>query len=173
MNWLTAAAKARNVRTGIVCATVVAISVLVFGGWGAGQPVQAAQPAGQHADQQDGPAGSGSTMSEKAQRGQWWPDSWYGRSWVLFGLLAQVAFTGRFLVQWIASEKRGRSHVPIVFWYLSLVGGIMLLLYAALWKHDPVVTLGQSTGVVVYVRNLMLLRHEKRVLEQMQTHGNA
>jgi lipid-A-disaccharide synthase-like uncharacterized protein len=135
--------------------------------------VLAAQPPDPYAQQQDGAAGGAGAISEKAERGLWWPDSWYGRSWVIFGLLAQVAFTGRFLVQWIASEKRRRSHVPILFWYLSLVGGVMLLLYAALWKHDAVVTLGQSTGIVVYVRNLMLLRHERRVLEQKQTNGNA
>ena len=110
---------------------------------------------------------------EKVQRGQWWPESVYGQAWVLFGIVAQVIFTGRFLLQWFASEKVGRSVVPIGFWYLSLVGGIMLLIYAALWKHDPVVTVGQSTGVLVYVRNLMLLRHEKRPLEQAQAHDDA
>ncbi len=113
------------------------------------------------------------SVSEGAQRGQWWPDSWYGRAWVVFGLLAQAAFTGRFLVQWIASERQRRSHIPVSFWYLSLVGGVMLLLYAALWKHDVVVTLGQTTGVVVYVRNLMLLRHEKRQLERTQADDDA
>jgi lipid-A-disaccharide synthase-like uncharacterized protein len=112
-------------------------------------------------------------VAEKVQRGEWWPDSWYGRAWVLFGLAAQAVFTGRFLVQWIVSEKRRRSHVPLAFWYMSIVGGVMLLLYAALWKHDPVVTMGQSTGVIVYVRNLMLLRREKRVLERMPAHDEA
>jgi lipid-A-disaccharide synthase-like uncharacterized protein len=96
-----------------------------------------------------------------AERGQWWPDSTIGRCWVLFGFAAQAIFTGRFLVQWIASERRGRSHVPLVFWYMSLAGGVMLFLYAAFWKRDPVVTLGQTVGCVVYVRNLMLLRAER------------
>ena len=97
-----------------------------------------------------------------AERGQWWPESPFGRFWVLFGFGAQALFTARFLVQWIASEKRGKSHVPLAFWYLSLVGAAMLLAYAALWKHDPVIALGQTTGGFIYIRNLMLLRREKR-----------
>ena len=75
--------------------------------------------------------------------------------------MAQALFTARFLVQWIASEKRGKSYVPLAFWYLSLAGAAMLLTYAAFWKHDPVVTLGQTTGGFIYIRNLMLLRKEK------------
>jgi len=78
----------------------------------------------------------------------------------VFGLGAQAVFTARFLVQWIASELRGRSHIPLAFWYLSIVGALMLLTYAAFWKHDLVVTIGQSTGVFIYVRNLMLLRRD-------------
>ncbi len=98
-----------------------------------------------------------------AERGQWWPDSWVGRIWVLFGLSAQAAFTARFLIQWIASERRGKSYVPIAFWYLSLVGGAMLFTYAAFWKRDIVVMMGQTVGCVVYIRNLMLLHREKRL----------
>ncbi len=101
-----------------------------------------------------------------SERGEWWPDAWFGRFWVIFGLAAQAIFTARFLVQWIASERRGRSYVPVVFWYLSLAGGAMLLAYAALWKHDLVVTLGQTTGCVVYVRNLMLIHRERRRLDR-------
>jgi len=106
---------------------------------------------------------------QSAQSGQWWPDDWYGRVWVLFGFAAQATFTGRFLVQWIASERRGRSYIPLAFWYLSLAGGIMLLLYAAIYRRDVVFTLGQTAGVTVYVRNLMLLSREKRLLQQTQT----
>ncbi len=91
----------------------------------------------------------------------WWPDTWVGRIWVLFGFCAQGAFASRFLVQWIASERRGRSYVPVSFWYISLVGGVMLFLYAALYRQDIVFTLGQTTGCFVYIRNLMLLRREK------------
>jgi len=106
-----------------------------------------------------------------AQRGQWWPESWFGRFWVLFGFGAQAVFTARFLVQWIASEKRGKSYVPVAFWYLSLVGAAMLLMYAALWKHDPVVSLGQTTGGFIYVRNLILLRREKLLLAKAKAPG--
>jgi len=98
-----------------------------------------------------------------AERGQWWPDSWFGRTWILFGFGAQLLFTARFLVQWIASERLGKSYVPKSFWYLSIVGAAMLLTYAAVWKHDPVIALGQTAGGFVYVRNLMLLRREKEV----------
>jgi len=94
------------------------------------------------------------------ERGQWWPDSTVGRVWVVFGFGAQAVFTARFLVQWIASERLKRSHVPISFWYLSLVGAAMLLTYAVFWKRDPVLALGQTTGGFIYVRNLMLLRKE-------------
>jgi lipid-A-disaccharide synthase-like uncharacterized protein len=79
----------------------------------------------------------------------------------LIGLAGQCLFFSRFLVQWIASERRGHSHVPPVFWYLSLGGGVMLLFYA-LWQRDPVITLGQSVGVFVYARNLILIRRSKR-----------
>ena len=95
------------------------------------------------------------------ERGQWWPDTGFGRFWVLFGFAAQAVFTARFLVQWMASEKRGKSYVPVAFWYLSLAGAAMLFTYAAFWKHDPVVAFGQTTGGIIYVRNLMLLRREK------------
>lgn len=76
------------------------------------------------------------------------------------GFLGQALFTARFLVQWIASERRGQSVVPDAFWHLSLVGGSTLLLYAALRK-DPVFILGQASGLVVYARNLMLLRRAR------------
>ena len=104
-----------------------------------------------------------------AERGEWWPESWVGRFWILFGVGAQLVFTGRFIVQWIVSERRGKSHVPIAFWYLSLVGAAMLLLYAAV-QRDVVIVLGQSVGGIVYIRNLMLLHREKTLL---QTTGEA
>jgi 4-amino-4-deoxy-L-arabinose transferase-like glycosyltransferase/lipid-A-disaccharide synthase-like uncharacterized protein len=99
-----------------------------------------------------------------SEKGPWWPKDWAGRCWVLFGLGAQAAFTARFLVQWIASERRGKSYVPVPFWYFSLVGGLMLFTYAAIGKHDLVFSVGQAAGCVVYVRNLMLLRREKALL---------
>jgi lipid-A-disaccharide synthase-like uncharacterized protein len=76
---------------------------------------------------------------------------------VVVGLVGQGFFFSRFLVQWIVSERQGRSTVPVVFWYLSLAGGVLLLAYA-LSVRDPVFTLGQSVGLVVYVRNLVLVR---------------
>lgn len=108
-----------------------------------------------------------------AERGQWWPDSWFGRFWVLFGLAAQAIFTARFLVQWLASERRGKSYVPLVFWYLSLAGAAMLLTYAVVWKHDPVVAIGQTTGGFVYVRNLMLLRKARDSASAQQSRGEV
>ena len=78
----------------------------------------------------------------------------------ILGLLGQACFFSRFLVQWIASEKTGRSVVPLSFWYLSIGGGGLLLVYA-LWRKDPVITLGQLVGVFVYVRNLMLIHRHK------------
>ena len=78
----------------------------------------------------------------------------------MLGMLGQVMFFSRFLVQWIASEKTGKSVVPLSFWYLSLGGGGLLLAYA-LWRKDPVITLGQLVGLFVYVRNLMLIHRHK------------
>jgi len=79
----------------------------------------------------------------------------------LIGLLGQLLFTCRFLAQWVVSEKKGESVVPVVFWYLSFGGGVLLLIYA-LWRKDPVITLGQIAGLVVYARNLVLIRRQRR-----------
>ena len=79
-------------------------------------------------------------------------------TWVAFGLLGQLFFTLRFVVQWVASERSGRSTVPIAFWYFSLAGGAMLFVYALFYRHDLVFTLGQAAGLLVYGRNLMLIR---------------
>ena len=79
----------------------------------------------------------------------------------ILGLVGQVCFFSRFLVQWIVSEKRGISTVPVVFWYLSIVGGFLMLIYA-IWRRDPIFTLGQTVGVFVYTRNLMLIHGRKR-----------
>lgn len=87
-------------------------------------------------------------------------DSWAEFTWVMVGLGGQMAFTARFLVQWIASERAGRSTVPVAFWYFSIVGGTVLLSYA-IYRGDPVFILGQSMGVVIYTRNLWLIRRER------------
>lgn len=88
-------------------------------------------------------------------------ESWTEFWWVVLGLSAQIAFSMRFIVQWIASERAGRSYVPLAFWYLSIVGGTMLLSYA-IYRQDIVFILGQSMGVIVYSRNLMLIYRTKR-----------
>jgi lipid-A-disaccharide synthase-like uncharacterized protein len=77
-------------------------------------------------------------------------------AWVIFGLCAQLMFTARFVVQWIASERARSSVMPVAFWYFSLLGGAMLLAYA-IYRKDPVFVLGQSLGVVIYSRNLWLI----------------
>jgi lipid-A-disaccharide synthase-like uncharacterized protein len=81
--------------------------------------------------------------------------------WVILGFVAQLMFTGRFLVQWIASEKEGRSVVPIAFWFFSIAGGLLLLAYA-IYRRDPVFILGQAFGVFVYARNLYLIMKDKK-----------
>jgi lipid-A-disaccharide synthase-like uncharacterized protein len=79
--------------------------------------------------------------------------------WLAFGLIAQLAFGARFLVQWIASERAGKSVVPLAFWFLSIAGGSMTLLYG-LVKREPVIIIGQLLSNIIYVRNLMLIfRH--------------
>ena len=81
--------------------------------------------------------------------------------WVLFGFLGQAAFSARFIVQWIVSEKNKESTIPVAFWYLSLMGGLILFIYA-LYKKDPVFVIGQGSGLVVYIRNLILIRKKQR-----------
>jgi lipid-A-disaccharide synthase-like uncharacterized protein len=80
---------------------------------------------------------------------------------VLIGFLGQALFTARFLVQWIASERAGRSVVPVAFWFFSLGGGLILLGYA-LYRADPVFIVGQGLGTFIYVRNLMLIARERQ-----------
>jgi len=87
--------------------------------------------------------------------------------WLTIGFIGQAIFTARFVVQWAASEKRRNSVVPIAFWWLSLVGGGVLLAYAS-YKRDPVIVVGQSLGLVVYVRNLMLVRGARRCSDRLE-----
>jgi lipid-A-disaccharide synthase-like uncharacterized protein len=72
-------------------------------------------------------------------------------------------FSMRFLVQWISSERAKRSVMPIAFWYFSIAGGLILLTYA-LYRRDPVFIIGQSSGLFIYLRNLWLIRAEKRAV---------
>jgi lipid-A-disaccharide synthase-like uncharacterized protein len=76
--------------------------------------------------------------------------------WLMVGFLGQAIFTARFLVQWVVSERKRDSVVPVAFWWLSLVGGAALLSYA-ISRRDPVIIAGQGMGLVVYTRNLMLV----------------
>jgi lipid-A-disaccharide synthase-like uncharacterized protein len=80
--------------------------------------------------------------------------------WVAVGFGGQALFGSRFLVQWIATERRRQSVVPIVFWYLSLGGGLMLLSYAV-WIQEWVFIVGQSGGILVYSRNLWFVHRGK------------
>jgi lipid-A-disaccharide synthase-like uncharacterized protein len=83
--------------------------------------------------------------------------NWWAMLWVAVGLIGQVVFVGRMVVQWIVSERRGQSVVTPAFWWMSLIGSAMLFTYFV-WRADFVGVLGQSTGVVVYLRNIRLIR---------------
>lgn len=83
---------------------------------------------------------------------------------MVFGFIGQFLFGMRFVVQWISSEKKKKSHIPITFWYFSLGGGSILLIYA-IYRKDPVFIVGQLMGLFIYVRNLMLIAQHKKVQE--------
>ncbi len=87
--------------------------------------------------------------------------------WLAIGFTAQLLFSARFLVQWIASERQQRSVIPVAFWFLSLGGGILLLAYA-IWRRDPVFILGQSTGALIYSRNLYLVFRERAQAKKVE-----
>jgi len=76
--------------------------------------------------------------------------------WLAFGLVAQLFFTARFLVQWISSERAGKSVVPIAFWFFSMGGGVMTLIYG-IAKREPIIIFGQGLATVIYLRNIMLI----------------
>ena len=79
---------------------------------------------------------------------------------LIIGFFGQALFASRFIFQWIFSEKKGESVIPIQFWYLSIFGGIFLLTYA-IFRKDPVIILGQSFGLFIYLRNLFLIYNSK------------
>ena len=83
-----------------------------------------------------------------------------GLAWVAVGLSGQLLFTGRMIVQWFSSEKSKRSIVPVSFWWMSLIGATMLLVYF-IWRRDIVGILGQATGWIIYLRNLVLIRRSR------------
>lgn len=99
--------------------------------------------------------------------------SWWSMAWVSIGFIGQIAFMGRQLVQWMTSEKHRQSIVPPAFWWFSLAGGVMLFSYFV-WRQDFVGVLGQSTGVVIYARNLRLIyKHQRRQRESGVTATGA
>ena len=81
-------------------------------------------------------------------------------AWVVVGFVAQALFSARFLVQWIASERAGRSIIPTAFWLFSIGGGVLLFAYS-LYRKDPVFIAGQGLGLFVYLRNLYFVLREK------------
>ena len=83
--------------------------------------------------------------------------------WVIIGFIAQAFFGARFIIQWIVSEKRGESTIPLAFWYCSIGGSIVLLTYA-IHREDPVFIVGQSLGSIIYIRNLILIDKKKKAL---------
>ena len=89
--------------------------------------------------------------------------------WMCLGVVGQALFSGRFLVQWIASERTGRSVLPVAFWYFSLLGGAALLIYA-IHRRDPVFIFGQAAGLLVYARNLHL--HLRTPVAPLQGEAN-
>jgi len=95
---------------------------------------------------------------------------WTGMSviekfWYIFGFVGQAAFASRFIVQWIVSEKAKKSIVPIHFWFLSILGGLILFIYA-IHIRDAVFIVGQGSGLLVYSRNLVLINKHKKSLKQ-------
>ncbi len=104
-------------------------------------------------------------------------DWWMGttpteRIWLGLGLGAQLMFSMRFLVQWIASERARESIVPEVFWYFSLAGGAMLFAYAT-YRLDPVFMLGQGMGLIIYARNIALIWRKKRTDSEADEAGKV
>jgi len=80
--------------------------------------------------------------------------------WLIIGFAGQTVFTGRFVLQWLYSEFKRRSVIPVGFWYLSMLGSALLLTYA-IYRQDPVFIIGQSFGFLVYLRNLQLIARQQ------------
>ena len=91
---------------------------------------------------------------------QLWDATGGEKAWLAIGLAGQLVFTARFVVQWIVSERKKRSVIPVAFWYLSLVGSLVVLSYA-IYTGDPVFILGFSFNSVVYIRNLRLIYRQR------------
>jgi lipid-A-disaccharide synthase-like uncharacterized protein len=85
--------------------------------------------------------------------------------WLVLGFAGQVVFTGRFVLQWLYSEYKKRSVIPVGFWYLSMLGSALLLIYA-IYRQDPVFIAGQAFGLLVYLRNLQLINQQAKNLKE-------
>ena len=108
-----------------------------------------------------------------AKLAAWWASiSTTELIWLGVGMVAQLMFSMRFILQWIASERAKRSIVPEVFWYFSLVGGALLLAYA-IYRVDPVFMLGQAMGLLIYARNIHLIWNQKSVDGRARGPGEA
>lgn len=86
----------------------------------------------------------------------------FNNAWLVLGLVGQTVFSGRFLLQWIYSEYKRRSVIPMAFWHASIIGALLLLCYAC-YKKDPVFIVGQASGLLIYWRNLQMRKREKKV----------
>ena len=82
---------------------------------------------------------------------------------LIIGFVGQGLFASRFVIQWIYSEKKGESLIPITFWYLSIFGGLALLIYA-IFRKDPVIIMGQLFGILIYLRNLILIYKKNKLI---------
>ena len=83
-------------------------------------------------------------------------------SWLIVGLLGQIFFSARFIIQWIYSEINKKSIIPLAFWFFSILGGVTLLVYA-IHRKDPVFILGQSAGLLIYARNLYFINKQNKI----------
>lgn len=87
--------------------------------------------------------------------------SWTSVPWIVLGFGAQIVFASRFIIQWVISERKKESVIPVAFWWVSFFGGVTLFAYFV-WRQDPVGVLGQSSGIVIYARNLRLIYKKRR-----------
>ena len=87
---------------------------------------------------------------------------------IVVGFAGQGLFAMRFILQWLSSEKQAKSVIPVAFWYFSIGGGAVLLLYAV-WRQDPVIICGQGLGLFIYLRNLYFIRRDTASTQSSQS----
>ena len=90
--------------------------------------------------------------------------------WLIIGFIGQALFGARFIIQWVVSEKKRESTIPLAFWYCSIGGAVVLLAYA-IHKQDPVFIVGQSMGSIIYIRNLILIDRKKKALTSLRVNN--